>query len=93
MVQVWFLLVLMAHITGLKVGHATHHMVNIHVYEDQLEIFKEQMNRKIIQGTPELVISPTVQTLQDVEDWMTGEDVWLDSEYVHQGKIAYPFSE
>lgn len=93
MIQVWFFLELMARITGLEVGHATHHMVNVHVYEDQLEIFKEQMSRVPISDIPELVISPVVKTLQDVEDWMTGDDIWLDSAYEHCGKLSYPFSE
>ncbi len=67
-IQCYFLLALMAKVTGLKAGIATHHMINVHIYEDHLKGLKEQMSRPIIELNPSLKIKPWVCGLDDVVD-------------------------
>ena len=90
-VQVAWLLMIMAQITGLKPAKAFHKLVNVHIYEDQLEIFKEsQINRKPL-PLPTLRINPDIKSLEDLETWVTLEDFELEG-YEHHPAIKYPFS-
>lgn len=91
MIQCYFLLELMAHITGHKAGKVYHKLVNVHIYEDQIEQMKVQLSRRPLDTQPEFTISPVVQTLDDVERFMTPSDCWLTG-YKHQGKLVFPFS-
>lgn len=90
-VQVGWLLLVMAHITGLKPGFAYHKVVNCHVYEDQLDTLMEvQMKREPYQ-LPKLVIPDQVATLHDLETWVKPEDFILVG-YDHHPAIKYEFS-
>lgn len=90
MVQCYVLLALMAQITGLKPGIARHNMVNIHVYEDQLEALQEELKREPYIA-PKLVINPNIQSLHDVETWVTSDDFNL-TDYLYHPPIKYPFT-
>lgn len=89
-VQVAWLLMVMAQITGKKAGKAYHKIVNVHIYEDQLELMKEQINREPYQQ-PKLKINPNIKSLKDLETWVTINDFEL-VDYQHHPAITYPFS-
>lgn len=96
MVQVYVFLALMAQITGLKPGKAFHKLVNTHVYEDQLELFKGEMEREPTNAKPIFKINPKIKTLEDLETWVTLDDFELVG-YEEEGvdflaPIKYPFS-
>ena len=95
MIQVWFLLKLMCHITGFKFGGATHHIVNAHIYEDQLEILKEQqLTRKPLKIKPKFEFTDKLKTFDDILiDNRVAKDYYTLTGYEHQGKIVFPFSE
>ena len=90
-IQVAWLLMIMAQITGLKAGIAYHKIVNAHIYENQLDIIvNEQLNR-IPYPSPTLKINPEIKTLKDLETWVTLDDFSLHG-YEHHPAIKYPFS-
>ncbi|MDA3807824.1 MAG: thymidylate synthase [Thiomicrorhabdus sp.] len=89
-VQVFVFLKLMAQITGLKPGKAYHKLINTHIYEDQIELFKEQMTREPF-DLPELTINPHIKSLKDIEEWVTVNDFAVTG-YKHHEPIKYPFS-
>jgi thymidylate synthase len=90
MVQVYVLLALIAQITNLKPGIAYHKMVNIHVYENQFELFQQQLLR-VPYPHPTLSINPAIKSLSDLETWVTTDDFTL-SGYQYHEPIAYPFT-
>jgi thymidylate synthase len=90
MVQVYVLLALIAQITNLKPGIAYHKMVNIHVYENQFELFQQQLLR-VPYPHPTLSINPAIKSLYDLETWVTTDDFTL-SGYQYHEPIIYPFT-
>ena len=89
-IQVFTLLALVARITGHKAGRAYHKIVNAHIYEDQLELMKVQLEREPF-PSPELTINPNIRSLEDLETWVTMDDFEVAG-YQHHEPIAYPFS-
>jgi thymidylate synthase len=90
-VQVFVLLALVAQITGNKAGKAYHKIVNAHIYEDQLELMRdEQLKRKPF-SSPKLIINPKIKSLEDLETWVTMDDFEVEGYECHP-PIAYPFS-
>lgn len=90
MIQLGFFLLFMARITGNKPGRVYHKIVNAHIYEDQLEIFKkEQMPRKM-RLAPKLLMDHRINYLDDLE-WITPESFVL-YDYNPAPAISYPFS-
>ena len=70
-VQVGWFLMVMAQITGLKPAKAFYKIINVHIYEDQLEKLQNiQMKRKPF-PQPILKIDPKIKTLKDLETWVT----------------------
>jgi len=90
MPQTVVLLRLMAQITGHKAGKVYHKMINCHVYENQLELFKDQLKREPY-PLPKLNINPDIKTLEDIETWVTTDDFEVVG-YQHHPAISYPFS-
>lgn len=91
MVQVYFLLAIMAQITGHKAGVAYHKIVNAHIYEDQLDLMQNVQLKREPFPAPKLIINPDIKTLEDLETWVTVDDFKLEG-YQHHEPIAYPFS-
>lgn len=91
MPQTVVLLRLMAQITGLKSGKVFHKLINCHIYEDQVELFKEQIERKPYKS-PKLLINENIKTLEDIETWVSKDDFTL-VDYKHHEPIQFPFSE
>lgn len=91
MVQVYFLLAIIAQITGNKAGQAYHKIVNAHIYEDQLELMRDVQIKREPFPLPKLIINPKIKTLKDLETWVTLDDFEVVS-YEHHNPIKYPFS-
>lgn len=91
MVQVYFLLAIMAQITGHKPGKAYHKIVNAHIYEDQLELMRDVQLKREPLPLPKFHINPDIKTLEDLETWVTVDDFSIEG-YQHHDPIAYPFS-
>lgn len=90
-IQVAWLLMIMAQITGLKPGTAYHKIVNAHIYENQLDaMINEQLDREPY-PSPTLKINPEIKTLDDLETWGTLDDFELVG-YQHHPAIKYAFS-
>lgn len=90
-VQVFAFLALMAQICGLKAGKAYHKIVNAHIYEDQLPLMRDVQLKREPFPAPKLRINPKIQSLQDLETWVSMEDFSVDG-YQHHPAIQYPFS-
>ena len=68
-----------------------HHLSNVHLYENQVEIFKtEQLEREPL-SLPKLKINPEIKTLEDLETWVTMDDFEL-IDYEHHPAVKYPFT-
>ena len=91
MVQVFFLLQLMAQITGHKAGKAYHKIVNAHIYEDQLELMRDVQLKREPYDPPQLHINPDIKSLEDIENWVTMDDFEVSGYQFHE-PIQYPFS-
>jgi thymidylate synthase len=90
-VQVGWLLMIMAHITGLKPARAFHKIVNVHVYEDQIDLLRDVQLTREPYPPPKLKINPDIRTLEDLETWVTTDDFELMG-YRHHPAITFPFS-
>ena len=91
MVQVYFLLAIIAQITGKKPGKAYHKIVNAHIYEDQVELMRDvQLTREPLPH-PTLKINPDIKTLEDLETWVSTDDFEVE-DYQYHDPIQYPFS-
>ena len=87
----FFLLKIMAQISGLKPGKAYHKIVNAHIYEDQLELMRDVQLKREPYPSPRLHINPEIKTLQDLESWVTLDDFEVEGYQCHE-PISYPFS-
>lgn len=91
MLQVYFMLVVMAKITNLKPGKAYHKIINAHIYEDQMPFLLQQLERIPMICTPTFSIDEDVKTLEDLNTWVTPDNFKIDN-YEHHGPIQYPFT-
>jgi len=90
-IQVAWLLMTMAQITGLRAGTAYHKIVNAHVYENQIDkLFNVQLLRTPF-PSPTLHINPDIKTLEDLETWVSVDDFSLIG-YQHHDAISFPFT-
>lgn len=90
-VQVGWLLLIMAQITGLKPGKAYHKIVNAHIYEDQMgPLVDVQMERAPL-PQPRMAIDPGIKTLEDLEAWVKPEHFSLPG-YQHSKPVKFAFS-
>jgi thymidylate synthase len=63
----------------------------VHLYENQVEIFKNEQVGREPKKQPKLVINPEIKTLKDLETWVTMDDFELIG-YEHHPQIKYPFT-
>lgn len=89
--QVYVLLALMAQITNKKPGKAYHKLVNIHIYENQIDLMQNVQLKRFPFPLPTLEINPDIKSLEDIETWVTVDDFKVHG-YQHHEKISYPFS-
>ncbi len=92
MQQCFFMLALMAQITGHKAGKVTHVINQPHVYEDQVPMLKEQITREPLICKPTLHICESIKTWQDVMDIKDMEKFTITG-YESHSRIDFPFSE
>ena len=95
MLQCYFLLDMMAKITGHKAGSVFHKMVNVHIYEDQIPMFEEQLSRAPLteaEGFNPKFELPEDLTYEKLLTTFIPSDCSLTG-YKHLGKINFPFSE
>jgi thymidylate synthase len=90
-IQVAWLLMIMAQITGLKPAKAFHKIINVHIYEDQLEMIRDVQLKREPYPLPTLKINPDIKTLEDLESWVTLDDFELEGYQCHPG-INFPFA-
>jgi len=90
-VQVGWFLLIMAQITGLKPAKAFHKIINVHIYEDQLEKLESIQLNRVPLPQPKLIINPKIKTLKDLETWVTVDDFSLEN-YQYHPAIDYAFS-
>ena len=88
-VKVFFVLVIMAQITGKKAGMAYDKIVNAHIYEDQL-MQDVQLKREPL-ALPKLIINPEIKSLEGLETWVTMDDFKVEGYECHEA-IKYPFT-
>lgn len=89
-VQVFFLLAIVAQITGLKAGTATHSLINCHIYDDQVELMKEQVTREVL-DSPKFLMDTSIKSLADLEALEDLSNFGV-SGYEHHAAIKYPFT-
>jgi thymidylate synthase len=85
-----WLLSVISKITGLTAGTLTHFLNDCHIYENQLELVKTQVERDPL-SLPELVISDNVDSLEYLETNAVVDDFTLTG-YNHHPHIKYPFT-
>jgi len=85
-----WLLSVIAHITKLEVGGFNHFMHDIHIYTNQVYLMHVQLGRTP-KPLPRLWIDPRIETLKDLETWVTSEHFELQG-YEHDDAINYPFA-
>lgn len=91
MLQTAWLLRIMAQITGNIPGKVFHKLVNVHIYENQLEPLLEQIKRKPKQS-PKLIINPFILSLEDLEKGMIIDRDNEIVEYSYHPAIKFPFT-
>jgi thymidylate synthase len=90
MIQLGWLLMVMARLTGNNPGSVFHKIVNAHIYEDQIELMKTQLARTPL-PPPTLMQHPIVSTFDDLVKFADLRHFEVDN-YQCRGSIAYPFS-
>lgn len=93
MIQCWFLLMVVAKLTGLKPGHVIHNLVNVHIYENQIELAKEQVKRTPYKQ-PDFIFKKEF-TLDDIMKNITKEnfdEYFAVENYEYHPVIKYPFT-
>lgn len=86
-----WLLSVMAHLTGFKVGTFNHFMHDIHIYENQVDLMYHVQLKRPTFSLPKLIINKNIKTFEDMETWVTPNDFILE-DYTCHAKIDYPFS-
>ena len=92
MQQCYVMLELMSRITGHKAGVVTHVLNQPHIYEDQVELMKEQLKREPIECSPQLHICESIQTWGDIMDLKDMKKFTITG-YESHDRIDFPFSE
>lgn len=93
-VSFYWLLDTMAKITGNKPDKVYHKLVNVHVYEDQIEPLEEQLARIPLDVKPTLELPTWIESMEDLlYDDIHAREYFTLTNYEHLGKISFPFSE
>lgn len=85
------LLKMLAQVTGLKAGTLSWSIKDAHIYVNQVDGIKEQLERYHTQGSlpaPTLWLNPEIKNFYDFEM----KDVKLEN-YQHMGKIRFPLAQ
>lgn len=91
LLQAYLFLQLIAQVCNLNPGKVYHKIINAHIYENQVELFKKQLKRVPIKDATQLWINPDICTLEHI-DKMTKNDVRLIGYFSDYEPINYPFT-
>lgn len=90
LVQAYFLLAITAHLTSLKAGTVTMNLVNCHIYENQLDLVKQQLLREPSDKQPKLLGINTIGFYDVYEGTVTDKLKVID--YEPHPPIKFPFT-
>lgn len=92
-IQCYMLLQLMARITNLEVGECYHHIVNAHIYEDQIEGVEKMLKNKPLSQRGEIELADWLTSMDDIiGNDRHARDYINVSNYYHYGKIDFPMT-
>ena len=77
-----WLLAAMAKITNLKAGTFNHFLHDVHIYENHIPGVEEQLTRAPYL-IPNLMIANDVQSIEDMDTWVTPSDFMIQDYYYH----------
>ena len=86
---------LLAHCTGLSVGTLNWSIKDAHIYVNQVEGIKEQINRfETLEDlpAPKLWINPEVKDFFEIDNSRELKDIEI-IDYQHHGKLSFPISQ
>ncbi len=89
------LLYMLAQVTGLKPGRLDWSIKDAHIYINQVDGIKEQLERYDTKGSlpaPKLWLNPEVKDFFDFDSSIDCKDVKLIG-YEHMGKISFPIAQ
>lgn len=89
------LLKMLAQVTGLKAGMIDWSIKDAHIYVNQVDGIKEQLERFHTKGdlkTPELWLNPEIKDFYDFDSSKDIKDIKLIG-YEHMGKIKFPLTQ
>lgn len=78
---------MLAHVTGLKPGKMHYNMVDVHIYEEHLEVVEEMLKRRDdALEAPKLWLNPDIKSFYDFDNSKQLKDIKLEG-YQHLGKL------
>ena len=89
------LLKMLAQVTGLKAGTIDWSIKDAHIYVNQVDGIKEQLERFHTKGdlkAPELWLNPEIKDFYDFDSSKDIKDIKLIG-YEHMGKIKFPLTQ
>ncbi len=89
------LLMLVASVTGLKPGTINYSIKDAHIYVNQIDGIKEQINRYLENGdyeAPDIWINPEVKNFMDFDNSEKLNDIKI-TRYRHMGPIKFPLAQ
>ena len=83
---------MLACVTGLEAGEFVHHLADAHVYSNQLELAREQLDREPYPAPKVYVTPPSGELGNGFDDLVDMADggVVVTAGYRHHPKIDYP---
>lgn len=89
------LLSMIAHVTGYKPGSIDWSIKDAHIYVNQIDGIKEQIERgKVLEDlkAPELWLNPEIKDFYDFDNSRELKDIKV-RKYKHHGKISFPIAQ
>ena len=78
---------MLAHVTGLEPGEMHYNMVDVHIYEEHLEVVEEMLKRRDdALPAPKLWLNPDIKSFYDFDNSKKLKDIKLEG-YEHLGKL------
>ena len=79
---------MLAHVTGLEPGEMHYNMVDVHIYEEHIDVVKDMLKRrKDALPAPKLWLNPEVKNFYDFDNSKQLKDIKLEG-YEHLGKLT-----
>lgn len=79
---------MLAHVTGLQPGEMHFNMVDVHIYEEHVDVVKEMLKRRdSALPAPKLWLNPEVKNFYDFDNSKELKDIKLEG-YQHLGKLT-----